>query len=71
MHAVLACQLAATGRPDENLTVEVIEPLWFTVDHSLQKRRLMSVSLQKGQLRANVSYQPEHYVNLEVKLSLP
>ncbi|KAM0951214.1 hypothetical protein DsansV1_C04g0049581 [Dioscorea sansibarensis] len=66
-----AVKLAATGRPDENLSVEVIEPLWFTMEHSLQKRRLMSVSLQKGQLRANISYQPEHYVNLEKVRQLP
>ncbi|KAJ0977840.1 hypothetical protein J5N97_013314 [Dioscorea zingiberensis] len=62
-----AFKLDATGRPDENLSVEVIGPLWFTAEHTLQKRRLMSVSLQKGQLRANISYQPQHYVNLEVR----
>lgn len=56
-----------TGRPDENLSVEVIGPLWLNVEETLQKRRLLSLSLQKGQLRANICYQPQQSANVEVR----
>ncbi|XP_077225871.1 protein TIC236, chloroplastic-like [Tasmannia lanceolata] len=59
-------KLDATGRPDENLTVEVIGPLRPTTGENLQKSTI-SVSLQKGQLRANVYYQPKCSANLEVR----
>ncbi|EHA8590861.1 hypothetical protein COCNU_scaffold026073G000010 [Cocos nucifera] len=59
--------LNATGRPDENLSVEVIGPLWFSTKEIMQNKRRLSVSLQKGQLRANICYQPQNSTNLEVR----
>ena len=62
----VAQQLDTTGRPDENLSMEVIGPLWLSTEETSQNKRLLSMSLQKGQLRANVCYQPQHSANLEV-----
>ncbi|PWA57698.1 hypothetical protein CTI12_AA406070 [Artemisia annua] len=62
-------KLDATGRPDESLSVEVIGPLEsITKDNIIGT--MLSFSLHKGQLRANVCYQPFHSANLEV-LALP
>jgi hypothetical protein len=63
-------QLDATGRPDESLTVEVVRPLQPSGEDNLQNGKLMSFSLQKGQLRANVCFRPLHSANLEVPLVL-
>lgn len=63
-------QLDATGRPDESLTVEVVEPLQPSSEDNLQNGKLLSFSLQKGQLRANVCFRPLHSANLEVPLVL-
>ncbi|KAL5716618.1 hypothetical protein ACHQM5_009756 [Ranunculus cassubicifolius] len=60
-------KLDATGRPDESLAVEVVGPLQPTMDQNLQNRTLLSFSLQKGQLKANICYQPHHSVNVEVR----
>lgn len=61
-------KLDATGRPDENLAVEVIGPLWpMAMGDNLGKRTMLSVALQKGQLRANILYQPQYSTNLEVR----
>lgn len=54
------------GRPDENLSMEFICPLSLSTEETLQKKRILSVSLQKGQLKANVCYHPQHSANLEV-----
>ncbi|XP_038973115.1 protein SUBSTANDARD STARCH GRAIN 4, chloroplastic isoform X2 [Phoenix dactylifera] len=62
-----AVKLNATGRPDEILSVEVIGPLWFSTKEIMQNKRRLSVSLQKGQLRANICYQPQNSTNLEVR----
>lgn len=62
-----AVKLNAAGRPDENLFVEVIGPLWFSRKEIMQNKRHLSVSLQKGQLRANIYYQPQNSTNLEVR----
>lgn len=62
-----AVKLDASGRPDENLTVEFIGPLRPSAEETLQKRSLLSVSLQKGQLTANICYQPHYSANLEVR----
>ncbi|WOL15334.1 hypothetical protein Cni_G24115 [Canna indica] len=59
-------KLSAAGRPDENLLVEVIEPFLFSPE-MIHHRRLLSISLQKGQLRANIFYQPHSSTNLEVR----
>ncbi|XP_057959388.1 protein TIC236, chloroplastic isoform X2 [Malania oleifera] len=60
-------KLDATGRPDESLAVVVVEPLQPShVEHS-QSGKLLSFSLQKGQLRASVCYRPLHSANLEVR----
>ncbi|RWR73231.1 Protein of unknown function DUF490 [Cinnamomum micranthum f. kanehirae] len=60
-------KLDASGRPDENLTIEVVGPLWPTVGDNLQKRTI-SAALQKGQLRASISYRPQYSANLEEDL---
>ncbi|KAL6980146.1 hypothetical protein U1Q18_021795 [Sarracenia purpurea var. burkii] len=59
-------KLDAIGRPDESLSVEVVGPLQPSVGENLN-RKVLSFSLQKGHLRANVCYQPLHSVNLEVR----
>jgi hypothetical protein len=63
--------LDASGRPDESLAVEFVGPLKQSSEDGLQSGKLLSISLQKGQLRANVCFQPFHSANLEVtKLKL-
>ncbi|KAH9616453.1 hypothetical protein KSS87_018431 [Heliosperma pusillum] len=57
-------KLDATGRPDESLNVDIIGLLRPTNEES-QDGKFLSVSLQKGQLKANVFYQPAVSVNLE------
>ncbi|XP_068647537.1 protein TIC236, chloroplastic [Aristolochia californica] len=59
-------KLDATGRPDESLTVEITGPLRPNVEDNLQKRTVL-IALQKGQLKFNVHYQPQHSTNLEVR----
>lgn len=59
-------QLDATGRPDESLAIEVVGPLQPSCEENSQNGKLMSLSLQKGQLKANVCFRPLHSVNLEV-----
>lgn len=56
-------KLDATGRPDESLAVEVIGP--FAEENVIGN--MLSFSLQKGHLRANVCYQPFQSANLEVR----
>ncbi|XP_023763180.1 protein TIC236, chloroplastic [Lactuca sativa] len=59
-----ACiKLDATGRPDESLAVEVIG----SIGEENAIGNMLSFSLQKGQLRANVCYQPFHSASLEVR----
>lgn len=58
-------QLDATGRPDESLAVEIVGPLQPTSEENILGK-VLSVSLQKGHLRANVCYRPLHSANLEV-----
>ncbi|KAH7574198.1 hypothetical protein JRO89_XS03G0264500 [Xanthoceras sorbifolium] len=60
-------KLDATGRPDESLAVEVVGPLQPSCEENSQNGKLMSFSLQKGQLKANVCFRPLHSVNLEVR----
>nr|GEW96720.1 embryo defective 2410 isoform 2 [Tanacetum cinerariifolium] len=59
-------KLDATGRPDESLAVEVIGPLESIAEDNIIGT-MLSFSLQKGQLRANVRYKPFHSANLEVR----
>lgn len=59
-------QLDATGRPDESLAVEFVGPLNPNIEDNLQSGKLLSFSLQKGQLKANIRFQPFHSANLEV-----
>ncbi|XP_057478726.1 protein TIC236, chloroplastic isoform X1 [Actinidia eriantha] len=59
-------KLDATGRADESLAVEVVGPLQPSIGENLNGK-IMSVSLQKGHLRANVCYRPLHSANLEVR----
>ncbi|MCH87895.1 embryo defective 2410 protein, partial [Trifolium medium] len=60
-------KLDASGRPDESLAVEFVGPLKPSSEDGLQSGKLLSISLQKGQLRANVCFQPFHSANLEVR----
>ncbi|XP_010254207.1 PREDICTED: uncharacterized protein LOC104595255 isoform X2 [Nelumbo nucifera] len=60
-------KLDATGRPDESLAVEVVGPLRPLTEENLQNGAMLSFSLQKGQLRANVCYQPQYSSSLEVR----
>ncbi|KAL5671033.1 hypothetical protein ACJX0J_015339, partial [Zea mays] len=59
--------LNATGRPDENFSIEVNGPLLFTSNEVIQDVRLLSIFLQKGQLRSNICYHPENLTSLEVR----
>ncbi|PSR91805.1 Spermidine/putrescine import ATP-binding protein like [Actinidia chinensis var. chinensis] len=59
-------ELDATGRADESLAVEVVGPLQPSIGENLNGK-IMSFSLQKGHLRANVCYRPLHSANLEVR----
>ncbi|KAG9459336.1 hypothetical protein H6P81_003844 [Aristolochia fimbriata] len=59
-------KLDATGRPDESLTLEIAGLLRPNVEEHLHKRTV-SVALQKGQLKFNVHYEPQHSTNLEVR----
>ncbi|XP_028103710.1 uncharacterized protein LOC114302829 isoform X3 [Camellia sinensis] len=59
-------KLDATGRPDESLAVEVLGALQPNVGENLNGK-VLSFSLQKGHLRANVCYRPLHSANLEVR----
>lgn len=60
-------KLDATGRTDESLAVEIVGPLQAGIDQNLQNRTSLSLSLQKGQLKANICYQPQHSANVEVR----
>ncbi|KAF3447215.1 hypothetical protein FNV43_RR12395 [Rhamnella rubrinervis] len=60
-------KLDATGRLDESLAVEFVGPLRSKSEDNLQDGKLLSFSLQKGQLKANICYQPLHSANLEVR----
>lgn len=59
-------QLDATGRPDESLAVEFVGPLNPNSEDNSPNGKLLSCSLQKGQLKANICFQPFHSANLEV-----
>lgn len=59
-------KLDATGRPDESLSVEVLGQLQPSSEENLSGK-LVSISLQKGQLRANVCYKPQLSADLEVR----
>nr|KYP39246.1 hypothetical protein KK1_039459 [Cajanus cajan] len=60
-------KLDASGRPDESLAAEFVGPLQPSSEDGLQSGKLLSISLQKGQLRANICFQPFHSANLEVR----
>lgn len=62
-------QLDATGRPDESLAVEFVGPLQSTSEENLAGK-LLSFSLQKGQLKANACYRPLQSTTLEVQSML-
>ncbi|KAJ4826152.1 hypothetical protein Tsubulata_022923 [Turnera subulata] len=60
-------KLDATGRPDESLTMEVVGPLQPSLEENNQNGKLLSFSLQKGQLRTSLCFQPQHSATLEVR----
>ncbi|KAK9102138.1 hypothetical protein Sjap_019392 [Stephania japonica] len=60
-------KLDATGRPDESFAVELVGPLRPTAEENEQNGKMLSFSLQKGQLRANLYYQPQCSANVEVR----
>ncbi|KAG8053184.1 hypothetical protein GUJ93_ZPchr0001g29271 [Zizania palustris] len=59
--------LNATGRPDENFSIEVNGPLFVGAHDAIQDGRLLSIFLQKGQLRSNICYHPGNLTSLEVR----
>ncbi|PKA54157.1 hypothetical protein AXF42_Ash018167 [Apostasia shenzhenica] len=60
-------KLDAMGRPDERLTMEIIGALTQKIGETSYVRKSLSISLQKGQLKANVCYEPQKSANLEVR----
>ncbi|XP_050388315.1 protein TIC236, chloroplastic isoform X2 [Argentina anserina] len=60
-------KLDARGRPDESLVVEFVGPLKPNCESHTQSGQLLSVFLQKGQLKANICFQPFHSANLEIR----
>ncbi|WCJ31158.1 embryo defective 2410 [Euphorbia peplus] len=60
-------KLDAVGRPDESLSVEVVGPLQPSCEENPQNEKMLSFSLQKGQLRVNLSFRPLHSATLEVR----
>lgn len=56
----------ATGRPDESLALELVGPLQPSSEDNSQNEKLLSFSLQKGQLKANVCFRPLQSITLEV-----
>ncbi|XP_050213915.1 protein TIC236, chloroplastic isoform X2 [Mercurialis annua] len=60
-------KLDAIGRPDESLSVEVMGPLQPRCEENPESEKLLSFSLQKGQLRVNFSFQPLHSATMEVR----
>ncbi|KAF7830224.1 uncharacterized protein G2W53_012557 [Senna tora] len=59
-------KLEAFGRPDESLAMEFVSPLQPSDEDDPQIGKLFFISLQKGQLRANIFFQPLHSATLEV-----
>ncbi|KAK2983126.1 hypothetical protein RJ640_022598 [Escallonia rubra] len=59
-------KLDASGRPDESLAVELVGPLQPSAEENTIGK-VLSFSLQKGHLRANICYRPLHSANLEVR----
>ncbi|KAL5144978.1 hypothetical protein HKD37_06G015148 [Glycine soja] len=59
-------KLNASGRPDESLVMDFVGPLQLSGESGLKSGQLVSISLHKGQLRANVDFQPCHSASLEV-----
>ncbi|KAK3027022.1 hypothetical protein RJ639_041177 [Escallonia herrerae] len=62
-------KLDASGRPDESLAVELVGPLQPSAEENTIGK-VLSFSLQKGHLRANICYRPLHSANLEAELQL-
>ncbi|CAI0416944.1 unnamed protein product [Linum tenue] len=60
-------KLDATGRPDESLAVEVVGPIRPILEETSQNGKLLSFSLQKGQLKVNMCFLPMHSATLEVR----
>ncbi|EOA26450.1 hypothetical protein CARUB_v10022496mg [Capsella rubella] len=60
-------KLDAVGRPDESLTLDFIGPLQPNSGENVQSGKLLSFSLQKGQLRANACFQPQQSATLEIR----
>uniref|UniRef100_A0A1J3ED73 Translocation and assembly module TamB C-terminal domain-containing protein n=1 Tax=Noccaea caerulescens TaxID=107243 RepID=A0A1J3ED73_NOCCA len=60
-------KLDAVGRPDESLTLDFVGPLQPNSEENVQSGKLLSFSLQKGQLRANACYQPQQSATLEIR----
>jgi hypothetical protein len=63
-------QLNVSGRPDENILVEVMGPLSFSSEDTVQKRTVVYLNLHKGQLKVTASYHHDISTSLEVNGSL-
>ncbi|XP_012571674.1 protein TIC236, chloroplastic-like isoform X2 [Cicer arietinum] len=60
-------KLDASGRPDESLAVKFVRSLQPSDEGGLKSGQLLSISLEKGQLKANVSIQQCHSASLEIR----
>ncbi|XP_010548479.1 PREDICTED: uncharacterized protein LOC104819890 isoform X2 [Tarenaya hassleriana] len=60
-------KLDAMGRPDESLALEFVGPLQPNPEESIPSGKLLFLSFQKGQLRANACYQPLQSATLEIR----
>lgn len=58
----------ASGRSDESLVVDFVGPLQLSGESGLKSGTVLSVSLHKGQLRANVDFRPCYSASLEVPI---
>nr|KYP34089.1 hypothetical protein KK1_044988 [Cajanus cajan] len=57
---VLYFVLNASGRSDESLVMNFVGPLQLSGETGMKSGQVLSISLQKGKLRANVNFQPGH-----------
>ncbi|XP_020207319.1 uncharacterized protein LOC109792326 isoform X2 [Cajanus cajan] len=53
-------KLNASGRSDESLVMNFVGPLQLSGETGMKSGQVLSISLQKGKLRANVNFQPGH-----------
>ncbi|KAG9144078.1 hypothetical protein Leryth_013728 [Lithospermum erythrorhizon] len=57
----------ASGRADESLAIELVGPLQPIIPEENASSRVLSVSIQKGHLKAHACYRPLHSAQLEIR----